>query len=61
MFATYIENEYAYLARALEKMRDENGNPKYSRTLIYQWLDNIRRMGLSQCFGKIDEIGAVHL
>ncbi len=50
VFATYIENEYAYLALALEKMKDENGNPRYSRTLIYQWLDNVRKMGLVQCF-----------
>lgn len=54
VFATYIENEYAYLALALEKMRDENGNPKYSRTIIYEWIDNIRRMGLAQSFEEID-------
>ncbi len=50
VFATYIENEYAYLALALEKMRDENGNLRFSRTLIYQWLDNVRKMGLAQSF-----------
>lgn len=55
VFATYIENEYAYLALALEKMRDKNGNPKYSRTLIYQWLDNVRKMGLTQSFEEITE------
>lgn len=53
VFATYIENEYAYLALALEKMKDENGNPLYSRTLIYNWLDNIRKMGLVQSFEEI--------
>ena len=53
VFATYIENEYAYLALALEKLRDENGNPRYSRTLIYNWLDNIRKMGLAQSFEEI--------
>lgn len=53
VFSTYIENEYAYLALALEKTRDENGNPKYSRTLIYNWLDNIRKMGLTQSFEEI--------
>ena len=36
-------------------MKDENGNPKYSRTLIYQWLDNIRKMGLSQSFVSVEE------
>lgn len=54
VFATYIENEYAYLALALEKMRDEEGNPKYSRTIIYEWIDNIRRMGLAQSFEETD-------
>ncbi len=53
VFATYIENEYAYLALALEKMKDEEGNPKYSRTIIYEWIDNIRKMGLSQSFENI--------
>lgn len=52
VFATYIENEYAYLALALEKMKDEDGNPKYSRTIIYDWIDNIRKMGLSQSFAE---------
>lgn len=56
VFATYIENEYAYLALALEKVRDNNGNFKYNRTLIYQWLDNIRKMGLSQCFVSGDKV-----
>lgn len=54
VFATYIENEYAYLALALEKMKDENKNPRFSRTLIYQWLDNVRRMGLVQSFEEVD-------
>lgn len=51
VFATYIENEYAYLALALEKMRGEDGCPKYSRALIYHWLDHVREMGLAQSFG----------
>ena len=50
VFATYIENEYAYLSLALEKCKDENGNLKYNRTMILQWLDNIRRMGINQSF-----------
>lgn len=54
VFATYIENEYAYLALALEKMRDQDGKQRFSRTLIYQWLDNVRQMGLAQSFS--DEI-----
>lgn len=50
VFATYIENEYAYMALALEKFRDENGIKIYNRTMIMQWLDNIRKMGLAQSF-----------
>lgn len=56
VFATYIENEYAYLAIALEKLKDAEGNPRYSRTLIYQWLDNVRKMGLTQSFGLDNDI-----
>jgi adenosine deaminase len=56
VFATYIENEYAYLALALEKMKDEAGNPRYSRTLIYQWLDNVRKMGLEQSFMEPEQL-----
>jgi len=55
VFATYIENEYAYLALALEKVKDEHGNQKYNKTLIYKWLDNIREMGLRQSFEEIKE------
>ena len=50
VIATYIENEYAYLALALEKCKDEEGNRVYNRTMIIQWLDNIRKMGLAQSF-----------
>lgn len=50
VFATYIENEFAYLSLALEKCKDENGNRIYNRTMILQWLDNIRKMGISQSF-----------
>lgn len=50
VFSTYIENEYAYLALALEKSKDDQGKPLYNRTMILQWLDNIRKMGLSQSF-----------
>ena len=50
VFATYIENEYAYLALALEKCVDDTGKKIYNRTMILQWLDNIRKMGLTQSF-----------
>ena len=47
---TRLENEYALLASALEKERNEDGSPKYKREFIYQWLDHIRKMGLRQTF-----------
>lgn len=50
VFSTYIENEYAYLALALEKYKDSNENIIYNRTMIMKWLDNIRKMGIGQAF-----------
>lgn len=50
VFATYIENEYAYLALALEKHLNDRGERVYDRTLILQWLENIREMGIRQSF-----------
>ena len=52
IFSTYLENEYALLALALEKARDEDGNNKYERMMIYQWIDNIRKMGMDLSFAK---------
>ncbi len=50
IFSTYLDNEYALLALALEKAQDQNGKNKYNRTMIYQWIDNIRKMGLILSF-----------
>lgn len=50
VFHTSLENEYALMACAMEKIRDKQGNPVYNRQMIYQWLDNIRKMGLQQSF-----------
>jgi hypothetical protein len=47
VFSTYIENEYAYMAIALEKMN-------YNRTFVLQWLDNIRRIGIDQSFNAVE-------
>ena len=49
-FDIKLENEYALIALALERQMDENGNHIYSKTMIYNWLDKIRRMGLDQSF-----------
>lgn len=50
IFSTSLENEYAYMALALEKARDEHGNLLYKRRNIYEWLNHIRIMGLRQAF-----------
>jgi len=54
IFSTSLENEYALMAIALEKEKDDCGNPKYKPAMIYDWLDRIREMGLQQSFRKLD-------
>ncbi len=54
-FNTSLENEYALMACALEKSKDENGWPRYSRTMIYEWLEEIRKMGNLQSFQERGE------
>lgn len=49
-FSTSLRNEYALMACALEQAKDKNGRPRYSRTMIYEWLDEIRKMGNLQSF-----------
>ena len=53
VFATCLENEYALLALALLKEKDENGENKYNQTLVYEWIDRLREMGLEQSFASI--------
>lgn len=55
VFATYLENEYAYMALAMEKHVNEQGERTYNRALILQWLDNIRKMGIDMSFGERKE------
>ena len=50
VFATSLENEYALLASALEDAVDEDGNFIYKKTMIYEWIDAIRKMGNDQTF-----------
>jgi hypothetical protein len=50
IFDTYIENEYALMALALEKAVDENGKKIYNQSMIYDWLNRIRHMGIEQSF-----------
>lgn len=57
VFSTSLENEYALMACALEKVKDQDGNFVYNRSMIYEWLDQIREMGNQQSFGE-KELGA---
>lgn len=50
IFSTYLENEYALIALSLEKYKNENGEYIYNQTMIYEWLDKIRQMGMEQSF-----------
>ncbi len=50
IFSTSLENEYTLMAIALEKEKDELGNPKYNSSMIYEYLERIRLMGLGQSF-----------
>lgn len=50
VFNTYLENEYAIMALALEKAKDKDGNLIYNNAMIYDWLERIRQMGLEMSF-----------
>lgn len=55
VFSTSLENEYAYLALALEKMQNQAGEKIYKRSMIYDWLDNIRKISRKVFFEQTDE------
>ncbi len=50
VFWTSLENEYALMGCALEHVKDENGNKKYHKQMVYEWLDRIRENGDQQSF-----------
>lgn len=50
IFSTSLENEYALMASALEKIADENGNYMYNRSMVYAWINAVRKMGNAQSF-----------
>lgn len=52
IFNTSIEEEYALIALALEKEKEEENTEihKHSSWDVYEWLDNIRQIGWTQCF-----------
>ena len=53
VFDTNLENEFALMAIALEKEKDENGNPKYCSRQIYNWLESIRQLSKEQQFIRL--------
>ena len=57
VFDTNLENEYALMVCALQKVKNENGNNKFKNEEIYRWIDNVRRMGLEQSFKLSNEYG----
>lgn len=54
VFDTLIENEFALMAIALEKAKNKQGHPVYNQSMIYDWLDRIRKMGIEQSFKIIN-------
>lgn len=52
VFGTCLENEYALMALALERMKDKDGNKLYTRAEVQCWLDNIRKTGIQYSFRK---------
>lgn len=50
VFSTSLENEYGFLACAMEYEKDKEGRSLYDRADIYAWIDEVRRMGLDQSF-----------
>ena len=61
VFSTCLDNEFAYIALSLEKLKDKNGNFLYKRSMIYEWLDNIRENGNKVCFMQdVRRLQSVH-
>ncbi|MCD7882747.1 MAG: hypothetical protein LUI87_03425 [Lachnospiraceae bacterium] len=53
VFSTELANEYALIVSALGNVRDANGNCIYKKSDIYDWVQNVRKMGNMQSFLKI--------
>ena len=50
IFDTSLENEYAFVAAALENHRNEEGERRYDDDFISEYLEHLRTMGLRQVF-----------
>ncbi|BDU50719.1 hypothetical protein [Haliovirga abyssi] len=55
IFGTYLENEYALITLAMEKLLDENGERVNKPMMVYEWVDKIRALGLEQSFLRRNE------
>ena len=53
VFSTSLENEYSLLAFAKEHELSTDGTVKYPRSMVYEWLNDVRKMGISQSFGDV--------
>lgn len=60
VFDTSLENEYALLALALEKKKDDTGREKYTKEQVYQYIDYIRQLGIEQSFKCDDYTSILH-
>ncbi len=50
VFYTDLETEYALLARSVEQIVGDNNKPRFKKSDIYKWIDNIRIFGNNQSF-----------
>lgn len=50
VFATSLQNEYSLMAYALEHMQDESGQAFFPREMVFDWLENVKKMGQRQVF-----------
>ena len=50
VFSTSLENEYGLLANALESLKDDHGKPLYNQSMIYEWINRVRKFGNQQSF-----------
>lgn len=50
IFATSLEKEYTLLALATEKIKGNDGRPKYKSDDILLWIENLREQSFTQCF-----------
>jgi len=53
VFSTSLENEYSLLAYAKEHEKDCADRQIYSKSMVYSWLNDVRKMGLTQSFGEL--------